>query len=298
MITEECLVFCKPCGFSSEYLYLKMVLREEDKLDRKFISSILACMREIDHLKRKPQTQFKVCICYLLEGKWIELVKSSDLEDWLHKPSEDLTLGEMREKFDESECVVHELHPKEEKGDIYQDSEEEFSKLKDILYHYVDTFGKKYKNNYFVDLQKQCNTSYNIVYLINTLNVIVFEMTKVMRKVGELTPMYNQIESASWTSFSKHSKQMEADRKDIMLTGDSRMLLLDIVLLKDVKKHVNEAYREEVKSIIEENKKTYLETCVKVVKVSNELKKECKYIYKYDCKTVDSFSKIVTIIPD
>ena len=147
--------------------------------------------------------------------------------------------------------MVHELHPKEEKGDIYQDSEEEFSKLKDILYHYVDTFGKKYKNNYFVDLQKQCNTSYNIVYLINTLNVVVFEMTKVMRKVGELTPMYNQIESASWTSFSKHSKQMEADRKDIMLTGNSRMLLLDIVLLKDLKKHVNEAYREEVKSIIE-----------------------------------------------
>ena len=28
-------------------------------------------------------------------------------------------------------------------------------------------------------------------------------------------------------------------------------VLLDIVLLKDLKKHVNEAYREEVKSIIE-----------------------------------------------
>lgn len=51
--------------------------------------------------------------------------------------------------------------------------------------------------------------------------------------------MYNQIESASWTSFNRHSKQMDADRKDIMLTGNSRILLLDLIFLKDMKKHVS-----------------------------------------------------------
>ena len=42
------------------------------------------------------------------------------------------------------------------------------------MHRYVDTFGKKYKNNYFVDIQKQCNTSYNMVYLLNTINLIIF----------------------------------------------------------------------------------------------------------------------------
>lgn len=101
-----------------------------------------------------------------------------------------------------------------------------------------------------VDLEKQCNTSYNIKYLINSLNLIIFDVTKVLRRVGELTPMYHQIESASWTSFNRHSKQMDADRKDIMLTGNSRILLLDLIFLKDVKKHVSELYKEEVRKII------------------------------------------------
>lgn len=118
------------------------------------------------------------------------------------------------------------------------------------MYKYIDTFGKKYQNNYLVDLEKQCNTSYNIKYLINSLNLIIFDVTKVLRRVGELTPMYHQIESASWTSFNRHSKQMDADRKDIMLTGNSRILLLDLIFLKDVKKHVSELYKEEVRKII------------------------------------------------
>ena len=36
--------------------------------------------------------------------------------------------------------------------DLLQDSEDEFRKLKDILYHYIDTFGQKYKTNYYKDL--------------------------------------------------------------------------------------------------------------------------------------------------
>jgi hypothetical protein len=81
--------------------------------------------------------------------------------------------------------------------------------------------------------------------------------------------MYRQIESASWTSFDKTTKQMRADRKDIMLSGNSRMLLLDIIFMKDIKKYVTELYKEETKQLLDESMKTYLETKVKVVKLTN-----------------------------
>ena len=210
--------------------------------------------------------------------------------------SEEIQISELLKGLEEHEYEYNYLYPVEKKEDLdlAQDSEEEFAKLKDILHRYVDTFGKKYKNNYFVDIQKQCNTSYNMVYLVNTINLIIFEVTRVKKKIGELTPMYNQIESASWTSFNKTTKQMEADRKDIMLSGNSRVMLLDVIFLKDMKKHINEMYREEVREMISEYKKSFVEACVKVVKITNEMKNE--YSYRYETKLVDSFSKIVTIL--
>ena len=79
-----------------------------------------------------------------------------------------------------------------------------------------------------------------------------------------------------------------------MLSGNSRVMLLDIIFLKDMKKHVNEVYRDEVRQMINEYKKSFIELCVKVVKITNEMKNE--YSYRYETKLVDSFSKIVTII--
>ena len=43
---------------------------------------------------------------------------------------------------------------------------------------------------------------------------------------------------------------MNADRKDIMLSGNSRILLLDLIFLKDLKKHITEVYKDEVENIL------------------------------------------------
>lgn len=61
------------------------------------------------------------------------------------------------------------------------------------MFHYIDTFGQKYKTNYYKDLEKKSLTSYNIENLINTMSMIVFEETKATKQVGQTSPMYSQI---------------------------------------------------------------------------------------------------------
>ena len=93
------------------------------------------------------------------------------------------------------EYGIHCLVPEQPEKDreLEQDAEVEFKKLKDILYHYIDTFGQKYKNNYYKDLEKECPTSYNITILINTINLIIYDETKATLRVGDTAPMHAQI---------------------------------------------------------------------------------------------------------
>lgn len=151
------------------------------------------------------------------------------------------------------------------------------------MYHYIDTFGQKYKTNYYKDLEKQCQTSYNITNLINTINILVFEETKSTKKVGQTGPMYSQIESSVWTAFNKYRKDLESDRKDIVLSGNGRVLIIDIIFLKDLKKYISsDKYRGEVRVVLEEYKKSHIEGRIKVVKIGNELNTASGYGLSYN----------------
>lgn len=50
--------------------------------------------------------------------------------------------------------------------------------------------------------------------------------------------MYSQIESSVWTAFNKNKNQLESDRKDIVLSGSGRVLIIDIIFMKDLKKYI------------------------------------------------------------
>ena len=54
-------------------------------------------------------------------------------------------------------------------------SKDDLNKLKNIVWIYIDTFGTKYKNNYYSDLQKRNPTPFNIDILINTVNLIIYQ---------------------------------------------------------------------------------------------------------------------------
>lgn len=101
---------------------------------------------------------------------------------------------------------------------------DELVKLKDVVWTYINTFGSKYKNNYYCDLEKRNPTPFNIEKLINTVNWIIYCET--------VDKPYNQIETANWTCFERRAKEkLKPDRKDILLSGSARSLMIHLLLL-------------------------------------------------------------------
>lgn len=58
---------------------------------------------------------------------------------------------------------------------------------------------------------------------------------------------YNQLESANWTAFKNNI--LEADRKDIVLTGNGRILVIDLVFLRAFNVHIDDSYRNEAEEL-------------------------------------------------
>lgn len=107
--------------------------------------------------------------------------------------------------------------------------QEQISKIKNILWTYIDTFGgSKYKDSIYADLKRHNPTSFDIDKLINTVNWIIYCET-----AGK---PYNQVETANWTCFQKQSKEkLSADRKDIVFTGSGHILMIHLILSMSIK---------------------------------------------------------------
>lgn len=108
------------------------------------------------------------------------------------------------------------------------------------MWTYINTFGTKYKNNYYRDLEKRNPTSYNIDKLLNTVNWIIYNET--------VDKPYNQIQIASWTCFEKKAKEkLKPDRKDILLTGSGKIMMIHFLLLEKI-----ESYKKEEEGEVDE----------------------------------------------
>lgn len=77
-------------------------------------------------------------------------------------------------------------------------SKDQLLKLKEIVWTYINTFGSKYKNNYYCDLSRRNPTTFIIDKLISTVNWIIYCET--------VNKPYNQIETANWTCFEMRAK--------------------------------------------------------------------------------------------
>ena len=110
---------------------------------------------------------------------------------------------------------------------------DELLKLKEIVWTYINTFGTKYKNNYYCDIQKRNNTTFDLDKLINTVNCIIYRET--------LDQPFNQIETANWTCFEMRAKEkLKPDRKDILLSGSGRTMMIHLLLLENINNYKKE----------------------------------------------------------
>lgn len=95
-----------------------------------------------------------------------------------------------------------------------------------IINNYIDTFGTKHKGNIYSEIQKYSPPGLKVRIILNTLAFLLYQES--------YNKPFTQIESSSWTAFNRRAKRNTIDRKDIVLTGKGRLLMLDLVFLREL----------------------------------------------------------------
>ena len=83
---------------------------------------------------------------------------------------------------------------------------------------------------------------------------------------------------------------LKSDRKDIVLSGNGRILFLDVTFVYNVGNYIDGEYKEEVQELLKECSNAYVEGKVKVVKIQNSVTP--RHSYSYYCKEVSVFSRV------
>jgi hypothetical protein len=143
----------------AQYLYLRISPTQTLSPSEQDGVAILEAVRSIDRMRGEKQKDFRVFFWFFREGCAAQRDKK-DFENWL----------QLRERISATSYWAKPLTEKTKKA---ANSAEELWAAKQILFAYVDTFGKRYMDNYYLEFERRAGTSYSLPKLVNTVNWII-----------------------------------------------------------------------------------------------------------------------------